>query len=86
MDTPGQTDCSGTFTAPGNRAESGGWTTWSSVVHRDSHGGRVAEPVSRMYDMGFVIPIVRLPGARVQPREASQPTPGHAPSPFGMTS
>jgi hypothetical protein len=45
IETPGQIDCSGMFTAPGSRAESGGWTTWSSVVHRDSHGGRVAEAV-----------------------------------------
>src|SRR5208282_4979148 len=45
IETPGQIDWSGTFTAPGSRAESGGWTTWSSVVHRDSHGGRVAEAV-----------------------------------------
>ncbi len=27
MATPGQIDCSGTLTAPGSRAESGGWTT-----------------------------------------------------------
>jgi hypothetical protein len=45
MATPGQTDCSGTFTAPASLAESGGCTTWSSVVHSDSQRGRVAAAV-----------------------------------------
>ena len=37
--------CDQAGSAPGSRAESDGCTTWSSVVHRDSHGGRVAEAV-----------------------------------------
>jgi hypothetical protein len=37
---PGQMDCSGTLTAPASRADVGGCTVWSSVVHSDSHGGR----------------------------------------------
>ena len=48
-----QTDCTGRFTAPSRRAESGGVTVWSCVVQIDTHGrpGRrlVAgvEPASR---------------------------------------
>jgi hypothetical protein len=54
------------------------------IQPRFTNCGRTA--LDKMYDIGFVIPMVRLSGARVQPRKASQPTPGHAPTLFGMTS
>jgi hypothetical protein len=49
MATPGQTDCSGTFTAPASLAESGGCTTWSSVVHSDSQPGRRVSGIFRSW-------------------------------------
>ena len=52
MSAPGQTDCSGTFTAPASRAESGGCTVWSSVLHSDSHGGRALARLLQLSQQG----------------------------------
>ena len=45
----GQTDWIGTFSAPLSRAESGGVTVWSSVVHSDSQRGRPGTPPASIW-------------------------------------